>query len=392
MDSRARSLPDRSVLVVVGSGSLARAVCCGLAVVVEQPVDVVVAARAASKAAEVCYLAGTRAALSGRPLAFRPAVADCARADEVAELLASTAPAGVLLCASTQSPWERPRAPSAWTALLDRAGFGLTLPLHAELALVVGRAVAEAAPGAWFVNACFPDAVNPLLAAVGARVLCGIGNVALMAASLQAALGLEDQRRLEVLAHHVHLHAPGRPDEEALAWCDDAPVEAVSKLLAAQRATARPELNRVTGYAGAVVLRDLLAGAEADTSLPGPVGLPGGYPVRLRGGRLALRLPPGVSETEAVAFNQRAALRDGAVVEGDRVRFGPVVQEALEPLAPDLAGGFRVADAAAAAGAVHRLRDRLRAHGGSGGSSSEAVAPRWEGTSRSGSNREERQR
>jgi hypothetical protein len=353
-------MADRSVLVVVGSGSLARAVCYGLAAVVEQPVDVVVAARAAGKAAEVCYVAGTRAALGGRPVAFRPAVADPARADEVAELLWRTAPAGVLLCASTQSPWERLQAPSAWTALLERAGFGLALPLHAELALVVGRAVAEAAPQAWFVNACFPDAVNPLLAAAAVRVLCGIGNVALLAASLQAALGLEGQRQLEVLAHHVHLHAPGRPDEEALAWCDDAPVEAVSKLLAAQRAAARAELNHVTGYAGAVVLRDLLAGSEAATSLPGPLGLPGGYPVRLRGGRLALRLPPGLGETEAVAFNQRAALRDGAVVEGGRVRFGPAVQAELRPLAPDLVGGFRVADAAAAAAALHRLRDRLR--------------------------------
>ncbi|HZD38029.1 MAG TPA: potassium transporter TrkA, partial [Actinomycetes bacterium] len=84
------------------------------------------------------------------------------------------------------------------------------------------------------------------------------------------------------------------------------------------------------------------------------------YPVRLRGGRLDLRLRPGVSQTEAVAFNQRAALRDGAVVEGGRVRFGPAVQAELRPLAPDLVGGFQVAAAAAAAAALHRLRDRLR--------------------------------
>jgi hypothetical protein len=354
-------MSDPPALAIVGSGSLARAVCYSLAAVAERPVDVMVVARSAASAREISYVAAVRASLAGRPVAFRPLAADLHRQDELADLFTRAQPVGVLLCASTQSPWEALTAPSPWTDLLARAGFGLALPLHAQLALVTGRAVAAACPEAWFVNACFPDAVNPLLAASGVPVLCGIGNVALLAASLQAAIGLPDQRRLQVLAHHAHLHAPAHPDDEALAWCDGEPVEAVAKLLAVQRAAARPELNQVTGHAAALLLRDLLAGAEVTTSLPGPLGLPGGYPVRLDGGRLALRLPPGVSETAAMAFNQRAALRDGVVVDGQHVEFGPSVQRELRILAPAVPSGFAVADVLAVADQLDRLRARLRA-------------------------------
>jgi hypothetical protein len=347
-------------LVLFGSGSLARAICYALADVATLPAGVVVVARSVAKAAEVCHVAGVRSALAGRPITFRPVLWDSTGTDETAELLAGMLPAGVVLCASTQSPWERLRAPSPWTALLDRAGFGLTLPLHAELALAVSRAVAQGCPGAWFINACFPDAVNALLVASGAPVLCGVGNVALLAASLQAALGLPDQRRLRVLAHHVHLHQPDDPDDEALAWCDDAPVEGVGKLLAAQRSTSRPELNQVTGYAAALLLRDLLAGAEVETSLPGPLGLPGGYPVRLRGGQLTLRLPPGLLQADAVAINQRAGLRGGVAVHGDRLVFGPAARAELREVIPDLVDGFDVNDVTAVAEHLHRLRSSLR--------------------------------
>lgn len=353
-------MSDPPALAIVGSGSLARAVCYSLAVVTARPLEVTAVARSAAKAEEIAFVAGTRASLSGRPVSFHPLAADLHSHDELAGVFARVRPAGVLLCASTQSPWEAAVAPSAWTDLLARAGFGLALPLHAQLALVTGRAVAAACPRAWFVNACFPDAVNPLLAASGVPVLCGVGNVALLAASLQAAMGLPDQRRLQVLAHHVHLHAPAHSDDEALAWCDGEPVEGVAKLLAAQREAARPELNQVTGHTAALLLRDLLDGREAATSLPGPLGLPGGYPVRLDGGRVALRLPPGLGEEAAVAFNQRAALRDGVVVDGRRVEFAPGVQRELGSLAPEVPGSFPVAEVAAVAGQIEGLRSRLR--------------------------------
>ncbi|MEE3922695.1 hypothetical protein V2I01_42960 [Micromonospora sp. BRA006-A] len=56
-------------------------------------------------------------------------------------------------------------------------------------------------------------------------------------------------------------------------------------------------------------------------SLPGPLGLPGGYPVRLTGGRTELRLPAELPVAQAVAWNTAAGRRDGVEVGGGHVRY-----------------------------------------------------------------------
>ena len=98
---------------IVASGSHTRAV------------TVTVVSRTASNAAEVCYVANVRPALSTRRARFRPLTAErCSAAT-----LGPVSPRIVLNCASHQSPWEGTHTLSAWTALLCRRGFGFTLPL-----------------------------------------------------------------------------------------------------------------------------------------------------------------------------------------------------------------------------------------------------------------------
>ncbi len=327
-------------LAVIGSGSLSRAVCCSLAVAASHPLRVTVHARSPQKADEVVYLAQARARLSGTPARFeaRPLGAEDARV--------------VLVCASEQSPWERRGAPSAWTELMRAAGFGITLALQASLALEAARRHPAV------VNACFPDAVNPLLKACGAPVLCGIGNVAILQASLAAALDVEPSR-LRVLAHHVHLHEPHDPHDEARAWLDGTPVPGITKAVAAQRASDPAQVNLVTGHSAALFLLRLLAGEEQTVSVPGPLGLPGGYPVTI-GKEAALDLPPGVSEAEAIAFNQRIAEADGVIVTDGAVTFSAKAREALEPHAPELAAGFAPGDLPGVIARFRELRDQLR--------------------------------
>ncbi len=333
-------------IAVIGTGDLARAVCYSLAAVATTSVEVVVVGRSADKTGQLCYIANARAAAGGRAgIVFTPFVGDVEQPVSDVD--------GALVCASSQSPWERLTAPSAWTALVARAGFGITLPFQAELALRVGRALPERS---WLINGSFPDAVNPLLTALGVPVLCGIGNIALLAASAQAALGLPDQTRLRMLAHHVHLHEPAEGVDEVRVWRDDEPIIAPGELLVAQRTAERTELNQITGFAAAVLLDAVLTGTPVETNLPGPLGLPGGYPVRVAGAAVELRLPAGVDRAEAIAFNQRVAVGDGVVVDEDRVAFGPAVAEYL----PGLADGFDIGDLAAATAELDALRERLR--------------------------------
>ncbi len=351
-------------IAIFGSGSLAKAVCRSLATgrydAVRGRLDVLLMARDTAAATAICVVAGSLAALSGSQVRFKPAGADIGDSSGLADTLAVTKPSGVVLCASYQSPWERFRAPSRWTSLLMHAGFGLSLPLQAVPAIGVGQAIAKACPGAWFVNACFPDAVNPVLAHLGLPVTCGAGNVAMLGAALQYELGLTEPSRLKVVAHHLHLHAPPPGAEEAKAWVDDEPFGGVTGTLSALRAAPRATLADIAGASAALVATALATGDQLDAQLPGPFGLPGGYPVRVDAGTISLRLPAALTLADAVAFNQRAALHDGVVVADGRLMFSPAASVALAEYLPSFADGCAVSDIPAACEQLLELRARLR--------------------------------
>ena len=345
-------------LLLLGTGELARSVCCSLALG-QEPVTVTVVGRDPAKAAELAYLANTRAAISGTPVRCQDAVADLTNPAALDRVVRATRPHLVLLAASHQSPWEGITAPSAWTDLLDRTGFGITAPLHATLAATVARVLAPS--GARLLVGCYPDAVNPILAGLGLPVYAGIGNVATLAASLRAALNVGPSVALRVLAHHAHLDTPAGHVDEARAWLgeDGTELPDLTTALAAQRATGRRALNLVTGHAAATLIQNLLAGGEIRASLPGPLGLPGGYPVRITD-RIELDLPAGLDAPTAVAWNRAAARRDGIDVADGRVRFSPAVRNGLDPHLPGLAAGFSVDTLDAVATELLALRTRLR--------------------------------
>jgi hypothetical protein len=341
-------------IVVVGSGSFARSVSYALAAELRTPADVLVLARDPDKAAEVAFVAAARAGVSGVPASFGSAALVPDRLDDV---LGAVRPEVLVHCVSHHSPWEGRVAPSDWTRLVGAAGFGVTLPLQAALALDVAESLARVAPDCLLVNACFPDAVNPVLHALDVPVFCGVGNIATIAASLRATVPAGE---LLLLAHHAHLHAPDDPADEARVWLDGVESADVGALLAPMRSAARAELNQVGGHAAAKLAADLLTEPAVDTHLPGPGGMPGGYPVRVTGTKLELRLPPGMDAEAAVAWNQRMAAHDGVVVEGGRVTFPPRTAEVLAAHLPALAGGYPVHDIRAACAELLELRARLR--------------------------------
>ncbi len=335
---------------MVGTGSLARSTCLAMSLLVDRPLRLVVVGRTASKVNDLVHASAVRARLIGAPVQVDGEVAPDPRT--WSEVLARLRPAGVLLASSTQSPWEGTTSPSAWTDLLGRVGFGVTLPFHTELAIPLAEAARDC--GAWLVNACFPDAVNPLLNRLGLPVLCGPGNVAILAAHLRLALGVADPARLHVVAHHRHLH----PDDqgEARVWLDEVPQTDVGALLASGRSTVGERLNDITGLTTAQLLLALLGDEMRPDHCPGPLGLPGGYPVHAGRGIVQLRLPRRITEQEALLLNEEAAVRDGVVVERDRVRFTGLGEDS-----GDLPTAFAVADLPSVTQLLNDLRERLRA-------------------------------
>lgn len=353
-------MSDRTLLVT-GTGALARAVCAGLAVTPGPPLRIAVAGRDAARLAEIAFLARASAAAAGRELTVTTHQAAELGEAELAEIAARCRPDGALACASLQSPWEARTAPSAWTDLLAAGGFAVTLPLQAVLARRLHGALRAAAPGAWLVNACYPDAVNPLLAALDAAPLCGIGNIATIAESLRASLSPaeRDEGPLRVLAHHWHLHDVP-PEQDAVAFAGERRLAGIPERLAAQRAFDRVELGQIAGIAAARLLTALLAGSELRASVPGPAGLGGGYPVLVRGGGLTLDLPAAVSAARAAALNHDWAVADGAWADGSRAWFGPAARRALEPWLPARADGFAATELDQVSTEFAALRARLR--------------------------------
>ncbi|MGC5344121.1 hypothetical protein [Streptomyces sp. DT171] len=352
--------PGPSV-VVAGTGAFAAALVRALARY-PRPVRTHVLSASAERAAYLAELAADHAFLTGARTTCTPHHIDPDDPEQPRRLLAALRPDILVVATSEQSPAEARTAPSAWTDLLRRAGFGLTLPFQAAAAMAFADARADAAPDTVLVNACFPDAVNPLLSATGSPVACGLGNVATLGTALSVRLGLSDQRRLRLLAHHAHLHAPADEDHDVLGWLDGAPLTDPRSALAAVRARPRGHLNEIGAVAGAAAVMALAGGGPAYIGhLPGPNGLPGGYPVTVHHHDVRLRLPPGFTQEEAVAWNLRRAELDGTVVGPDGVtHLTPTALTALRDHWPGAPARYPPDELPHVRDRMTRLRARLR--------------------------------
>ncbi len=103
--------------------------------------------------------------------------------------------------------------------------------------------------------------------------------------------------------------------------------------VAGVRATARSEDLRffnVTGFVAALLLGKVIRAAPVYISLPGPMGLSGGYPVKVTGRDIEVWLPAGISMADAIAWNKCARRHDGAWVSAaGRICFSASAEREL---------------------------------------------------------------
>jgi len=261
----------------------------------------------------------------------------------VAELLREFQPDVVLNTATLLSWWVvKEQLPEEVRTRLAPAGFGPWLPVHLTLTWRLMQAVRAAGVRVHVVNASYPDVVNPVLARAGLAPTVGIGNVDLMVPAIREAaadlLGLPSHRLSCLLvAHHAHvfpLFGEGRMLTpyflRVLAGGRDLTAKLppgrlfrrVAELhgIPTDRSLARP-----TAASGRKTVLALLNGTEELTHAAGPLGLPGGYPVRLGADGPRLALPRGLTRTAAVRLNERAMVHDGIAGLGPdgTVRFAP---------------------------------------------------------------------
>ncbi|GIF39550.1 hypothetical protein [Actinoplanes xinjiangensis] len=319
---------DQPLIMVIGNGDLSARLLTML-LAGERTSRVVLAGRDAAALRLRANLARFTAANLGVVAGVDTAEVDLTDVARTAATLASIRPDIIFMGASLQSWRVITGLPADVFAALDEAQLGPWLPMHLTLNHLLMQAVRESGITATTVNAAFPDAVGPVLKAVGLAPDLGIGNVAnivpalTFAAAAQAGLSPADVRVRLVAQHYFSHFVPrfgtGRPDTYRLSATTvdgDRPVAVEADELFAMLTG---QLKRLGGVEGQLLTASsamsVLAAVAGDTGrlvhAPAPGGLPGGYPVRVGARGVELDLPAGVTVAEAIGVNEAGLLADG---------------------------------------------------------------------------------
>lgn len=274
----------------------------------------------------------------------------------IASLLRHERPDLVVHSASVLSPWYLAEHPTRASAALQRAGFAIQLPAQLSLLLSTMRAARETSPDLRVVNCSYPDATHPMLAAAGLAPTIGIGNVGMVAMKARAQLAREGAAGstmgvVRALAHHGQIPramAGNTPNEErecARVYVGEAAERGDRLAYAGPSVRSGRDLNDLSAVSAVEVITGLLGDRPARLCAPGPLGLPGGYPVALAQGEVRLDLPQGVELAEAVAFNTAMASLDGIEgIHGGVVEFTAQARREVAEVEPRLAEPLTLSD------------------------------------------------
>lgn len=348
-------------VLLAGTGLFAARIAFDLAATTKEPLAIVIAGRNAARRDWLTSAANARARIFGSPARFAGEDVDLLAPGAADRLVETTAPRVIVQAASAQASAVIARSGDAWSRLVAEGGLSATALTQSQITMAMARANTRAGSRAALINCAFPDVVNAMVAAQGHAILSGMGNVGILSSVFAGALDL-DPARLKVLAHYQTL-APFRraPGDRAGAraprvWIDGREIEDVFARFAGVKLTPEPVID-ISGATGVPLIQALCAGAPWRGHLPGPEGLPGGYPVIVSEARAALDLPNGLTRGEAIAWNAAFEASGGLIVEADgAVRFCGRLRELLDARAPDLAAGFPISDLDAATARMNALR------------------------------------
>lgn len=247
----------------------------------------------------------------------RAATVDGLDSEALRVLIEREQPDLIVQCASLMSPWALHKRSDDLAGALRASGFALQLPAQLPVITALMRAVRESGRPCPVVNCSFPDVTHPILAAQGLAPTIGVGNAGMVLGLARAALG-PGPRRLRVLAHHAHVAAVTGADRARLrapaprVFVGEQEMADTSFLFEGAPIPPNRELNALSAtHALAIIDAMLPGGAPLETAAPGPLGLPGGWPVRIEGGRITLDLPHALDQAACIAFQHACARADG---------------------------------------------------------------------------------
>lgn len=351
-------------ILISGTGGFAARIAFDIAATAREPVEIVIAGRNLERLNWLRTAANARAALFGAKARFTTYVIDLLAPDASDALLAATDPRIVVQAASIQTSQVIAQSGNAWTRLVAEGGLSATAVFQALISARVAAAITRSGKPVTLVNCSFPDVVNGIITALGHAVSCGMGNVAILSNVFAGSAATPAGAELKVLAHYQNLAAWRRRPEERggrppRVWLDGEEVADVYARFADIQLTPEPVIE-ISGASGVPMLLAMAGGRPWRGHVPGPDGLPGGYPVRLAGGRLELDLPRGLGREEAIAWNASFEAQNGLIVSADgTATFTGILGGRIAGHVPELREGFDVRDLEAVCETLLGLRATL---------------------------------
>lgn len=352
-------------ILITGTGMFAGRIALDIAATARKPVVVAIAGRNRDRLDWLCTAGNARAAMFGTPARFVIRQVDLVRPGACEELLTEFQPRIVVQAASIQTSTVISDKGSRWAEVVAKGGLSATAVFQALISSRMAAAIARLAPEARLINCSFPDVVNGLIAEMGYNVLCGTGNVAILSNMFQGMPG-RPEGDLRVLAQYqclapwrepAKVRGGGRPPR---VFIGEIEVGDVFKTFSSCLLTREPAIE-ISGASGVTLMLALAEGAAWRGHVPGPSGLPGGYPVRLAGGELELDLPAGLGREEAIAWNDAFERESGLTVEAGRLSYHGCLREVFSEIGMPYADGFDVDDLEMVCDAMVKRRDELLA-------------------------------
>ena len=262
-------------------------------------------------------------------------------------VLASFKPDLIMQCASLLSPFALLESGAAAAVGIMQAGFALQIAAHLPIIATLMRVHANLGLSCPVINCSFPDLSHPILWRLGSAPPAGIGKVAMIARHLQEARGKHGKGRLRIIAHVTPFLTGTHAGPDLPLPIADENGERLKDEDLVTHSGLRPgrHFNYLTAVTAIPLVSALLdEDISVRTHAPGVLGLPGGYPICVRRKSIELDLPAGISNGEAVEFNNLCARADGVErIESDgtliytedaRRTAKPFCAELAEPLSP----------------------------------------------------------